>query len=329
MQIRRSMTGASALEDAVDLRRIAASLGQFVALTKPRVMSLAVFTALVGLWVAPRHLDLPGTVLALTWIALGAASAGALNMWYDADIDALMGRTSSRPIPRGERTPREALVFGLLLGIGATSACAFTVNLTTAVLLAFTIAYYAIVYTAWLKRRTPESIVIGGAAGALPPVIGWAATGSTFTPEPFLLFLITLLWTPPHFWALALERSGDYARAGVPTLPVVAGGAETRRRILRYSLLLVASSLLPWVLGYAGAPYALSAAVLGIVFVSLAFEVRRTTRLEGRPAWRLFGFSILYLFLLFGSLVMDQAMRAPRLTTPSFNVAQGLSIVSR
>ena len=329
MSLRRSMTTAHLPEDAFDLRRIRASVGQFAALAKPRVMSLAVFTAFVGLWIAPRHLELAGAAMALIWIALGAASAGALNMWYDADIDALMRRTASRPIPRGQRTPREALLFGLVLGVGATIACALTVNVTTAALLAFTIVYYAIVYTAWLKRRTPESIVIGGAAGALPPVIGWAATGSALTTEPLLLFLITFLWTPPHFWALALERSADYARAGVPTLPVVAGCEETGRRILRYSWLLVGSSLLPWALGYAGVLYGLAAGVLGAVFLCLALRVRRATSPEGRPAWRLFAFSILYLFMLFASLLVDQEVRTQRFASPVLDAAEALSLVSR
>ena len=306
MPLHRSTMSVQALQGAIDLRRIVATVGQFVALTKPRVMSLAVFTAFVGLWVAPRHLDLAGTLLALTCIALGAAAAGALNMWYDADIDSMMRRTASRPIPRGQRSPREALTLGLILGVGATVGCAVTVNVIAATLLAFTIAFYAIVYTGWLKRRIPESIVIGGVAGALPPVIGWVATGSAFSSEPILLFLITFLWTPPHFWALALERSDDYARAGVPALPVVAGPQETKRRIMSYSLLLALSSALPWALGYAGAVYAVAAALLGIAFVGLAIKVRTSTR--GRPARELFAFSIFYLFLLFASLLVDQGI---------------------
>jgi heme o synthase len=327
MPLSHSTMGAEALEDAVGLRRVIASAGQFVALTKPRVMSLAVFTAFVGLWIAPRHLDFAGTSLALICIALGAAAAGALNMWYDADIDAVMRRTASRPIPRGQRSPREALTFGLVLGIAATVVCAVTVNVTAAALLAFTIAYYAIVYTAWLKRRSPESIVIGGAAGALPPVIGWAATGSAFSSEPLLLFLITFLWTPPHFWALALERSADYARAGVPALPVVAGREETKRRILRYSLLLVVSSALPWALGYAGAVYAAAAALLGIAFLGLAIKVR--TSVEGPQARQLFAFSIFYLFALFASLPVDQAVRSERVASAEVETAVALNTVSR
>lgn len=318
---------AQALGGAIDLRRVLASVGQFVALTKPRVMSLAVFTAFAGLWIAPRHLDFAGTLLALAWIALGAAAAGALNMWYDADIDAVMRRTALRPIPRGQRSPREALAFGLILGIGATVGCALTVNVTAAVLLAFTIAYYAIVYTVWLKRRSPESIVIGGAAGALPPVIGWAATGSAFSSEPFLLFLIIFLWTPPHFWALALERSADYARASVPALPVMAGREETKRRILRYSLLLVLSSALPWAFGYAGAIYATAAAVLGIAFLGLAVKVR--TSAEGRPARDLFTLSIFYLFLLFALLPVDQAVRSERVVGTTVETAAALNTISR
>lgn len=326
MPIRRPTMSAQAVPGAVDFRRVAASAGQFVALTKPRVMSLAVFTAFVGLWIAPRHLDLVGTLLALICIALGAAAAGALNMWYDADIDVVMGRTASRPIPRGQRSPREALTFGLILGIGATIGCAIAVNVTAAALLAFTIAYYVVVYTAWLKRRSPESIVIGGAAGALPAVIGWAATGSAFSVEPCLLFLITFLWTPPHFWALALERSADYARAGVPALPVVAGREETKRRILRYSLLLVLSSALPWALGYAGAVYGAAAAVLGTAFLGLAIRVRTSPGV--RPTRQLFAFSIFYLFTLFASLPLDQAVRSEWVASTTVEKAVAVNTIS-
>jgi heme o synthase len=311
MQPRRSIMGDQLLEDAISARYLAESLGQFVALTKPRVMSLAVFTAFVGLWTAPRHLDLIGTVVALVCIALGAGAAGALNMWYDADIDALMTRTRSRPIPRGQRSRREALVLGLTLAVVATAACAAFINVTAAVLLAFTISYYAVVYTIWLKRRSPQSIVIGGAAGALPPVIGWAASGSAISLAPCLLFLIIFLWTPPHFWALAIGRSADYARAGIPALPVVAGGDEAKRQVMRYSVLLVLSSLLPWALGCAGTTYGVSAILLGFAFVGLALKARRSSEAESRPAQRLFAFSIFYLFLLFASLVADGALRRP------------------
>jgi heme o synthase len=321
MPSRRSMMGAQALENARGGRRLRDTFGQFLALTKPRVMSLAIFTAFVGLWTAPRHLDLVGTLVALACIALGAGAAGALNMWYDADIDALMTRTSTRPIPRGHRSRREALIFGLLLAVGATAACAELVNVTAAAMLALTIAYYVVVYTVWLKRRSPQSIVIGGLAGALPPAIGWAATGSPMSLEPILLVLIIFLWTPPHFWALALKRSADYAHAGIPALPVVAGREEAQRSIWRYSLLLVLSSMLPWALGYAETVYAVSAAVLGLAFVGLAFEVRQSKSSRSRSAGQLFGFSILYLFCLFASLLLDEVARSDRLFPTVFETA--------
>ena len=210
-------------------------LPHFISLAKPRVMALALFTAFVGLMVAPTRLDpLPGFIAILA-IAAGAGAAGALNMWYDADIDAVMARTAMRPIPRGKVSKVEALVFGLVLGVIAVTALALATNLAAAALLAGTILFYVVVYTAWLKRATPQNIVIGGAAGALPPVIGWAAATGQVGLEPLALFLIIFLWTPPHFWALALNRTDDYARAGVPMLPVVAGRAATTRQILIYS----------------------------------------------------------------------------------------------
>src|SRR5712671_3541156 len=239
----------------VPLQRSHASFGDFVALMKPRVMSLVVFTALVGLLVAPGHLDPLIGFIAVLAIAAGAGAAGVLNMWYDADIDAIMSRTAMRPIPRGKVSPFEALVLGLFLGGFAVVVLALATNLTAAALLAGTILFYVVVYTAWLKRATRQNIVIGGAAGALPPVIGWVAATGEVGLEPLALFLIIFLWTPPHFWALALNRTDDYARAGVPMLPVVAGRAATTRQILIYSGLLVLASELPWVLGFAGTIY--------------------------------------------------------------------------
>src|SRR6201999_1982207 len=251
------------------------SVSDFVALTKPRVMMLAVFTALVGLSSAPVRLDPLQALAAVLSIAAGAGAAGALNMWYDADIDAVMARTSMRPIPRGAVSKTEALVFGVVLGTAAVVALSLATNLTAAVLLAGTILFYVVVYTAWLKRTTPQNIVIGGAAGALPPVIGWAAATGEIGLEPLLLFLIIFLWTPPHFWALSLNRVDDYARAGVPMLPVVAGRAMTARRILAYSVLLVPTSLLPWALGFGGTIYGATAVISGAVFVVLAARLSR------------------------------------------------------
>src|SRR5438046_5925806 len=229
-----------------------ANIGDYVALMKPRVMSLVVFTALVGLMVAPGDIDPFAAVVALFCLAAGAGAAGALNMWYDADIDALMARTAMRPIPSGRVSRSEALVFGLLLGACAVLSLGTFLNMAAAALLAFTIFFYVVVYTMWLKRRTPQNIVIGGAAGALPPVIGWVAAAGNIGLEPLILFLIIFLWTPPHFWALSLNLAGEYARAGVPMLPVVAGRADTKRQILLYAVLLVPVSLTPWVLGFAG-----------------------------------------------------------------------------
>src|ERR1700727_403862 len=245
-------------------------VSDFVALTKPRVMMLAVFTALVGLSSAQVRLDPLATLAAVLAIAAGAGAAGALNMWYDADIDAVMSRTAMRPIPRGKISRFEALVFGLVLGGFAVAVLALATNLTAAALLAGAVLFYVVVYTAWLKRTTRQNIVIGGAAGALPPVIGWAAATGDVALASFVLFLIIFLWTPPHFWALALNRTDDYARADVPMLPVVAGRAATTRQILIYSGLMALASALPWIMGFAGAMYGAIAAIGGAVFLLLA-----------------------------------------------------------
>jgi heme o synthase len=283
--------------------RSSGRLADFVSLMKPRVMLLAVFTALVGLMIAPGHLDpLLGFVATLA-IAAGAGAAGALNMWYDADIDAVMARTAGRPIPRGRISRTEALVFGIVLGCGAVAVLAFAINVKAAALLTFAIFFYVIVYTVWLKRQTPQNIVIGGAAGALPPVIGWAAATGEIGLEPLILFLIVFLWSPPHFWALSLNRSDEYARAGVPMLPVVAGRAATTQQILIYSVLLVPISLLPWALGFADIVYGAVALISGAPFVVLAWQLRRASEADRRAAYRLFAFSIVYLFMLFAALL--------------------------
>src|SRR5712675_1752210 len=281
------------------------SVSDFVALTKPRVMMLAVFTALVGLSSAPVRLDPLTTLAAVLAITAGAAAAGMLNMWYDADIDAVMSRTAMRPIPRGKVSRFEALVLGLFLGGFAVVVLALVTNLTAAALLASTILFYVVVYTAWLKRTARQNIVIGGAAGALPPVIGWAAATGDVGLEPLALFLIIFLWTPPHFWALALNRTDDYTRAGVPMLPVVAGRAATTRQILIYSGLLVLASELPWVLGFAGTVYGATAAICGAIFLLLARQLNRSIEADRRAAHRLFVFSIFYLFVLFAAFLVD------------------------
>jgi protoheme IX farnesyltransferase len=289
--------------------RLATRLPDFVALTKPRVMALAVFTAFVGLIIAPGRLDpLLGSVAVLA-IAAGAGAAGALNMWYDADIDAAMSRTAMRPVPRGRISRVEALVFGLVLAAGAVTVLGLELNLAAASLLALAIFFYVVVYTMWLKRRTPQNIVIGGVAGALPPVIGWAAATGGVGLEPFVLFLIIFLWTPPHFWALSLNRTAEYARAGAPMLPVVAGRAATTLQIFLYSAALLPISLLPWALGFAGSIYGVTALVCGALFVGLAFHLRGVSEADRRSPHRLFAFSVLYLFLLFGTLAVSNNNR--------------------
>jgi heme o synthase len=311
------VTDISALDHRPPQRTLAgprlvseASVGDYLALMKPRVMSLVVFTALVGLAVAPVHLHPVIGFTALMCIAVGAGAAGVLTMWYDADIDAVMARTARRPIPRGHVTPGEALGFGMTLAIGSVVFLGLLLNALAGALLAFTIFFYVVVYTAWLKRRTPQNIVIGGAAGALPPVIGWAAATGSVGLEPILLFLIIFFWTPPHFWALSLTRTEDYARARVPMLPVVAGAQETRRQILVYSLLLIPLGAAPWFLGYADAVYGVTALVAGGVMAALAWRVGAAGggRQGERTAMQLFAYSILYLFALFAVLLIEAGL---------------------
>jgi protoheme IX farnesyltransferase len=279
-----------------------ASVGDYVALLKPRVMSLVVFTALTGLAMAPGHVHPVIAFASLLAIAVGAGASGALNMWYDADIDAMMSRTRRRPIPAGRVRPDEALTFGLVLAGGSVVVLGLVANAAAAALLAFTIFFYVVVYTMWLKRRTPQNIVIGGAAGALPPVVAWAAATGTVSYESLVLFAIIFMWTPPHFWALALFKSDDYVRAGVPMLPVVAGLAETRRQILLYTLVLVPIGMLPWFSGFATIAYALVSGAGGLAMLGLALRVWLVPSDPKAPK-QLFGVSILYLFALFATLL--------------------------
>ena len=289
-----------------------AGVGDYVALMKPRVMSLVVFTALVGLVSAPGHLHPVIGFTALLCIAVGAGAAGALNMGFDADVDALMSRTAGRPIPRGRILPGEALAFGLTLAGGSIVVLGLLVSVLAAGLLAFTIFFYAVVYTMWLKRSTPQNIVIGGAAGAFPPMIGWAAATGGIGIESILLFLIIFFWTPPHFWALSLYRADEYARAGIPMLPVVAGREETHRQILLYTLVLAPLGLAPWLFGFAGAAYGAVAIAGGGMMILLALRLRgRDGAGEERAARRLFAFSILYLFVLFAMLLVAPTGRLP------------------
>jgi|SRR6516164_535986 protoheme IX farnesyltransferase len=281
-----------------------ARVNDFVALMKPRVMSLVVFTALVGLLIAPVHLHAVLGFAALLSIAVGAGAAGALNMWYDADIDAVMARTAHRPIPAGRVSKDEALGFGITLAAGSILVLGLVSNWVAAGLLAFTIFFYAVIYTIWLKRSTPQNIVIGGVAGAFPPMIGWAAASGAIGLEAVFLFLIIFLWTPPHFWSLALCRARDYERAGVPMLPVVTGTRETVRQIRLYSVALIPVGLAPWLIGSTGVLYGATAALAGVLMVALACRVRG----GGSEAKALFRYSILYLFVLFATLLVDHAL---------------------
>jgi protoheme IX farnesyltransferase len=284
-----------------------ATAGDFFALLKPRVMSLVVFTAFVGLAATPVAVNPLIAIIAILCIAVGAGASGALNMWYDADIDAVMSRTASRPIPAGRVQPGEALTFGLVLSALSVLTLGVLVNWLAAAMLAFTIFFYVVVYTMWLKRATPQNIVIGGAAGAFPPMIGWAAATGTISLESVILFLIIFLWTPPHFWALALFKSDDYGRAGIPMMPNVAGHASTKRQIFAYALLVAPIGVLPWVLGYTSAAYGIVALALGVGFVWYALKVLAMpaddTRM--RPAKALFAYSLLYLFGIFAAYLAD------------------------
>jgi protoheme IX farnesyltransferase len=301
--------------NAIDLsppRISEADVADYIALLKPRVMSLVIFTALVGLVIAPGHVHPVLAITSILCIAVGAGASGALNMALEGDIDAKMTRTANRPIPRGRITPPEAMAFGMTLAFFSVMTLGTLVNWIAGGLLAFTIFFYVVIYTMLLKRWTAQNIVIGGAAGALPPVVAWAAATGSLSVEPLLLFLIIFFWTPPHFWALALFRSDDYARAGVPMLPVVAGADATRLQILLYTIVLVAIAAAPWPLGYFDAVYGVASLVLGAVMLALAVNVycRRERSRSLRANRKLFAFSILYLFALFATLLLEVVVRA-------------------
>ena len=282
-----------------------AGIADYWALLKPQVMSLVVFTGFVGLWLAPGHLHPVLAAVAILCIAVGAGASGCINMWYDRDIDAVMSRTKSRPLPAGRVLPSEALAFGVVLAAGSVMIMGLAVNPMAAALLALTILFYVFVYTAWLKRRTPQNIVIGGAAGAFPPMIGWAAVTGDVSLASIVLFALIFFWTPPHFWALALYRAGDYEKAGVPMLPVVAGVGPTRNQILVYTLVLWPFAVAPYFLGLAGAAYLGVSLVLSFLFTGFAIGLRYDG--TDRTPKRMFGFSILYLLLLFALLILDRA----------------------
>ena len=295
---------------AIDAAHGAATVGDYFALLKPRVMSLVVFTGLAGLVVAPGDLHPVLAAVAILCIAVGAGAAGAINMWYERDIDALMNRTKGRPLPQGKVNPDEALAFGVVLSVAPVILMGLAVNWTAAALLGLANAFYVFVYTIWLKRRTPQNIVIGGAAGAFPPMIGWAAVTGDVSLASVLLFAIIFFWTPPHFWALSLFARGDYARAGVPMLPVVAGEAETKRQMLVYTALLLPLGMSPWFVGIAGMTYLVVSTVVGLLFLVCAVNVLRAPEGETKAAKQMFAFSILHLFLLFGLLIAERLVVA-------------------
>ena len=281
----------------------------FLALTKPRVMSLVVFTGLCGLLVAPVQLPVVLSFTAILCIALGAGACGALNQWYEVEVDAKMRRTAKRPLPAGRMDRQTALHFGVGLGGFSVLLMGLATNWLAAILLAASILFYVFVYTVWLKPRTAQNIVIGGAAGAFPPLIGWVAATGHLATLPLLLFAIIFLWTPPHFWALSLFVRSDYAAAGIPMLPVVAGVENTRRQIFLYTLPMAAAAVAPWPLGLSGAVYGVSAAVLSLVFLVLAARVvaNRATEPSGMDSEKhLFAYSVFYLFALFAVLVADR-----------------------
>jgi heme o synthase len=290
------------------------SAADYWALLKPRVMSLVVFTAVVGLFAAPGHIHPWIGFVAILCIAAGAGASGALNMWYDADIDAVMKRTASRPVPAGRITKEEALGFGLALAVGSVLTLGLLVNVASAALLAFTIFFYVVVYTMYLKRRTPQNIVIGGGAGAFPPMVAWAAVTGTIDPGSIALFLLIFMWTPPHFWALALYREGDYEKAGVPMLPNVAGRPATKKQIIAYSLALIPTIALPMITGTVGWLYASGAVVLTVKFLADAFTLYRasTRETEDKAAKKLFGFSIIWLFALFALILIERVAGLPQ-----------------
>jgi heme o synthase len=293
----------------LEIDRLPADWRDFVALTKPRVMSLVVFTGLCGLIAAQTKMPLVLAFTAILCIALGAGAAGALNQWYEADIDALMKRTQGRPLPAGRMNRQSALHFGVGLSFFSVLLMGVATNWLAAGILAVSILFYVLIYTVWLKRRTPQNIVIGGAAGAFPPLIGWAAATGSIAPLPLLLFLLVFLWTPPHFWALALFIESDYAKAGVPMMPVVAGERSTRKQVFLYTVPMVVCAITPWVMNLTGAIYGFTAAIFSALFLILAARVaQRKTQADDamKPEKALFKFSILYLFVLFAALAADR-----------------------
>jgi len=304
-----AQAGGAAADKAAGRQRFSsARAGNYMVLLKPRVMSLVVFTALVGLLAAPQgHIDFIHAVLAILCIAVGAGASGALNMWYDADIDAVMKRTRGRPIPKGEMHPAKALIYGLVLSVLSVAVLGLAVNWLSAFLLAFTIFFYAVVYTVWLKRSTPQNIVIGGAAGAFPPMIGWAAATGEITLSSIILFLIIFLWTPPHFWALSLFTTEDYAAAKIPMMPNVRGVESTKKQIFIYAIVMAICGIMPFFLGFAHWVYFICALILGLLFIEYARQLLKSAGREAtvKAAKKLFFFSLIYLAFVFAILLAE------------------------
>jgi len=280
----------------------------FFNLMKPRVMSLVIFTCAVGLLIAPVEIDFIDSIFALAAVALGSGAAGSLNMWYESDLDSLMSRTCLRPIPTGKLTKNQALIFGVFSSIISVIALYFFSNLTAAIILLTTILFYVFIYTIWLKRKTPQNIVIGGAAGALPPVIGWAIATNEIALEPIILFLIIFIWTPSHFWALSLYKYADYKKAKIPMLPITSGIKATKINIFIYSIILFPIAILPFILNYSGLTYLIFAGPLSVYYVFVSFQLfkEKNPIKEKKLAARLFGYSILYLFMIFVFVLIDK-----------------------
>ncbi len=291
----------TATYSAVPAAGNAATVGDFIELLKPRVMVLVVFTGIVGLLLAPGALHPVLAMVAVLFITIAAGAAGAINMWYERDIDAVMSRTRNRPLPQGRMDPSDALAFGVVLTLFSIALMGLALNWVAAGVLAFASFFYVFIYTIWLKRRTPQNIVIGGAAGAFPPVIGWAAVTGDVSLEAMMMFAIIFMWTPPHFWALALYKNGDYERAGVPMMPVVAGEGNTKKQILFYTVALFPFAIAPYFLGFAGIDYLIGASLLGLLFVLAAVRVLQDD--THRSSRRMFGYSIFYLFAIFALLL--------------------------
>lgn len=287
------------------------SVRDFYDLMKPRVMSLVIFTSLVGLVLSPINIHPFIALIAIMCIAIGAGASGVLNMWYDSDIDRLMKRTINRPIPAGNINKNEALTYGMVISAGSVVIMGILINWSASFLLAFTIFFYAVIYTMWLKRRTMQNIVIGGAAGAFPPVIGWLSTGAPITIEPVILFLIIFLWTPPHFWALAIVTSGDYEKASIPMMPNVVGDNYTKRQIVYYSVIMSISVILPYYIGMVSILYLIPAIILSLIFIIISLQLLKSSDEQKQKKYskKLFLYSILYLFLIYILFLIDYGHR--------------------